>query len=474
MSIELHHLTIAELGKGLRAGEFSSLELTEALLTRIDTFEPKLNAFRIVCHERARASAQAADIELGAGVDRGPLHGIPYVAKDLYDVAGLPTSAGSKLLEDATAADDCEVVTRLTRAGMVLLGKTNTVQFAYGGAGINHDHGTPHNPWHPVPHLPGGSSSGTGVAVAAGFAPMGLGSDTGGSVRIPAALNGITGLKTTVGRISRAGVFPLSWTLDSVGPLARDVLDCATTYQAILGPHSADSSTVNHASHDALSSIKAGVSGMRLAFAEGLLFDAVDASVERAVRDTAHTFTGLGAHLSSLDFPQAQTALDVNPGGVITAAEAYTLYRELVDGHFDELDPIVAHRIAKGAQVSAAEYLSSLRAIEALRITTVEALDGVDALLCPAVMIPAQPVAQTDASNERYSEVNLKCLRNTLVGNILNLSALSVPCGFSPDGLPIGLMIYTRPFDEARLLRIGHAFQQATDWHRQAPDLSRI
>ena len=215
MQEPIHYRTIVELGRAIRAGELTSAAIASHFLDRIDALEPRLGAFTATCRDRALAQARAADAQLAAGIDLGPLHGVPYVAKDLYDVAGLPTTAGTRLLRDNVPDHDCTVIRKLTRAGMVLLGKTITVQFAYGGAGINTDQGTPHNPWHPEPHLPGGSSSGTGVAVAAGLAPMGLGSDTGGSVRIPASMCGITGLKTTVGRVSRAGIYPLSWSLDN-------------------------------------------------------------------------------------------------------------------------------------------------------------------------------------------------------------------------------------------------------------------
>ena len=206
-------------GRDLRTGGLSPVELVERFLDRISALDPTLNAFRLVCPERALTQARAAEAALKAGLSSGPLHGIPYAAKDLFDAQGLPTTAGCRLLADNIAVEDSVAIRRLTQAGMILLGKTNTVQFAYSGIGINHDHGTPHNPWHRVHHVPGGSSSGSGVAVAAGLVPMALGSDTGGSVRIPASLCGTTGLKTTVGRVSRAGVYPLSWSLDSVGPL---------------------------------------------------------------------------------------------------------------------------------------------------------------------------------------------------------------------------------------------------------------
>src|SRR5262249_32730709 len=208
--------SITALAAAIRGGRLSPVPLTERLLARIDALHPRLHAFSAVSRQRALAEARAAESALKGGQDLGPLHGIPYAAKDLYDVRGLPTTAGTRLLAKNVAQADCTVVAKLAAAGMVLAGKTYTVQFAFGGVGVHHDQGTPHNPWHRGPHAPGGSSSGTAVAVAAGLVPMALGSDTGGSVRIPAALCGIVGLKTTVGRISRAGVYPLSWSLDSV------------------------------------------------------------------------------------------------------------------------------------------------------------------------------------------------------------------------------------------------------------------
>src|SRR5215813_10954144 len=217
----LHWLTISELSQRIRQGTLSPVELTEHMLSRLETLDDPLHAFKLVARERALAQAQAAELALQAGQDVGPLHGIPYAAKDLFNVKGLPTTAGSNFLEGNIAAADATVIRRLAQAGMIFLGKTHTVQFAYGGVGINHHHGTPHNPWHAVPHAPGGSSSGSGVAVAAGLVPMALGSDTGGSVRIPSSLCGTVGLKTTVGQISRAGVFPLSWTLDSFSGRCR-------------------------------------------------------------------------------------------------------------------------------------------------------------------------------------------------------------------------------------------------------------
>ena len=226
----LPYETITSLSARIRAGELSPVACAEELLRRIAVLDGRLRSFIRVMPERALAQARAAESALQSGADPGPLHGIPFAAKDLFDVKGVPTTAGTRLLAGNVAGQDCTVVRKLTAAGTVLLGKTYTVQFAYGAAGVNHDQGTPHNPWHAVPHAPGGSSSGSAVAVAAGLVPMALGTDTGGSVRVPAALCGIVGLKTTVGRVSRAGVYPLCWTLDSVGPITRCVEDAALVY----------------------------------------------------------------------------------------------------------------------------------------------------------------------------------------------------------------------------------------------------
>jgi len=471
MQPPIHYCTIAELGRAIRAGALTAVAVTEHFLDRIDALEPHLRAFTVVCRDRALAQARAADAQLGAGIDLGPLHGIPYVAKDLYDVAGLPTTAGTRLLADNVPEADCTVVDRLTRAGMVLLGKTITVQFAFGGAGINTDQGTPHNPWHRDPHLPGGSSSGTGVAVAVGMAPMGLGSDTGGSVRIPASMCGVTGLKTTVGRISRAGVYPLSVSLDSVGPLTRDVTDAAIVYEAMQGHDPADSTTRGQTPHDVTKGIDRGVSGLTLGVPRAVFWEDCDAEVERRVREAIAQVESLGAKVVDIEFEPAEAARRLNPRGLVIAAEAYNVNRRLVDSSIEELDPIVAFRIVQGRDIPAHEYLATVQAWEALRADTVQAFDGIDGLLCPTVMVPPVPVADALASTETYAERNLQTLRNTAIGNILGLCGLSVPCGFTTRGLPVGLMIYGKPFDEAPVLRVGHAYQRSTDWHQRHPAL---
>jgi aspartyl-tRNA(Asn)/glutamyl-tRNA(Gln) amidotransferase subunit A len=470
--LPLHYQPITELADRIRKGEITSTQLTENLLGRIDSLDGQLNAFKLLCPEQALEQARAADHKLSNGNDLDVLHGIPYAAKDLFDVKGLPTAAGSKLLENHTAAEDSRTIHSLSEAGMILAGKTNTVQFAFSGIGINHDHGTPHNPWSQTHHIPGGSSSGSAVAVAAGLIPMALGTDTGGSVRIPAALCGTVGLKTTVGRISRAGVYPLSWTLDSVGVFSRSVEDAALVYQTLQGADVNDESTVGVAPHDVLKELKGGVKGLRLAFAESVFWDDVHPEVAKAVRECGKAFKELGADVSSIDFTEAQEAYELNPGGAIIASEGYTLNKKWLEEHFDELDPVVAQRMIKGKEISADQYLQTSYKAGQLRGKAGNTLKDIDALLVPTTPDPAKPVAEIETDMDTYLAHNIRYLRNTSIGSILNFCGLSLPCGFTASGMPIGLLIYGKPFREDVILRAGYAFQQTSDWHRQTPDLS--
>jgi aspartyl-tRNA(Asn)/glutamyl-tRNA(Gln) amidotransferase subunit A len=470
-NVSVEFLTIAALAEQLRAGALSPVELAEATLERIAALDKRLHAFIAVTAERALAEARAAELLLRGGHDLGSLHGIPYAVKDLYDVVGQPTTAGTRLLGGNVARQDCASVRRLAAAGMVLVGKTHTVQFAFGGVGINHDHGTPHNPWHPTPHAPGGSSSGSGVAVGAGLVPVALGSDTGGSVRIPAALCATVGLKTTVGRISRAGVYPLSWTLDSVGPLSRTVEDAALVYEALQGPDAADETTLGIAPDEVLRALKKGVKGLRLAFGETVFFDDVTTEIDAAVREAGRVLRGLGAQVEGVAVPEVAEAVSEQRRAAAIAAEALAVNGRLLDEHPDALDPVVFQRMKGGRQLSATDYFLVLRQWAALRTRVIHTLADVDALLVPATMIPPRPLAAIDASLETYNDANGRYLRNTAVGNLLNLCAVTLPCGMTRDGLPIGLMIYAKPFDEVTALRVAFAYEQATEWHGRRPDL---
>jgi len=468
----IHYQTITELADSIRNGDMTSTRLTEKLLGRISMLDGELNAFKLLCPEQALENARAADQATNRGQDTGLLHGIPYAAKDLFDVKGLPTAAGSKLLEKNIAAEDSRAIQRLATAGMILTGKTNTVQFAFSGIGINNDHGTPHNPWHRSHYIPGGSSSGSAVAVAAGMVPMALGTDTGGSVRVPASLCGTVGLKTTVGRISRAGVYPLSWSLDSVGVFSRSVEDAALVYQHLQGTDVNDEITVGLATQDVVSTLKRGVSGLRLAFAESVFWEDLYPEVAQAVRACGDVFEELGARVGSIDFIEARQARELNPGGVIIASEGYMLNQNWLEAHFDELDPLVAHRMIKGKDISAGQYLQTNYAARQLRAQAGRTLEDIDALLVPTNPVPAKPVAEIDTTMDEYLAHNMHYLRNTSIGNILNFCGVSVPCGFTGSGMPIGLLIYGKPFREDVILRAGYAYQQATDWHRQPPDLT--
>jgi aspartyl-tRNA(Asn)/glutamyl-tRNA(Gln) amidotransferase subunit A len=301
---------------------------------------------------------------------------------------------------------------------------------------------------------------------------MALGSDTGGSVRVPAALCGTVGLKTTVGRISRAGVYPLSWTLDSVGPLTRTVEDAALVHQVLQGPDPDDETTAGVAARDVLATLKSGVKGLRLAFGETVFFDDVAPEIAAAVREAGRVLRGLGAHVESIAVPEAAEALGEQRRSQAHAAEALAVNGRLVDQHFDALDPVVSHRMLTGRALSATDYFSVLRQWASLRARVARTLADVDAVLVPVTQIPPRPVAELDASLEAYGDANGRYLRNTALGNILNLCAVALPCGFTTDGLPLGLMIYAKPFDEASALRVAWAYEQATDWHRRRPDLT--
>ena len=465
----LHYQTIETLAPRLQSGELSPVTLTENLLARIDALNPQLNAFRLVTAERALAAAQAAELQIKAGQYLGPLHGIPYVTKDLFDVAGLPTTAGSKTREQTFADTDSTVTRKLAQSGMVLLGKTNTVEFAFGSVGINHSHGTPHNPWQQTHHNPGGSSSGSAVAVATGMAPFGTGSDTACSVRTPAALCGIVGLKTTVGRISRKGVYPLSHTLDSIGPLTRSVHDAALLCQVLQGADAADPATLNHAPIDVLRSLRAGVRGLRVAFAETAFFDELDPEVEQAVRACGQVFSDLGAQVSAIDYPEAAQSLAIPLSLSMVEGMAYN--RVALDQHFEQLDPIVGKRLQLGRNISAPDYAAALLEMHRLRASQRATLRDVDVILAPTCMQPALPVSIIDADMDRYMHYARVYMRNCLIGNLLDLCAVSIPCGLTKQGLPIGLMIYAKPFQEAMTLRAAYAYEQATTHSAQHPPL---
>jgi len=467
----IHYLTISDLTRRYRDHSLSPVEVTRHLLGRIQKFDPRLKSFLQLTPERALEEARQAEQAWLKRDDPGPLCGVPYAVKDLFDVQGVPTTAGTRLRNNTVARSDSWALQRLTRAGMVLLGKTQTVQFAYGGVGINHEQGTPHNPWKQSPHVPGGSSSGSAVAVASGLVPAALGTDTGGSVRIPASLCGLVGLKTTVGRVGRSGVYPLSPRLDSIGPLTRSVEDAALIGRALQGIDPGDETTRRVPAADWLVGLTPDLAGLRLGLVENVFFDQADPEVEASVRESRTIFRSAGAVVESLNLPEAAEIIQNPHTPLVTAAEACVVNNDFLERHFDELDPVIAQRLIKGRQLSAVDYLSTWKQWHLLRERVRQRLQGFDALIVPTTPLPAAPLEVVDRSLESYYAYNARYLRNTFIGNVLNFCAVSLPCGFTRRGLPIGLMIYAQPFKEALALRLAYAYEQATDWHRRRPEL---
>jgi aspartyl-tRNA(Asn)/glutamyl-tRNA(Gln) amidotransferase subunit A len=462
--------TISDLAGAFASRKLSPVDYTTRLLGRIEALDPTLTSFVGLTPERALAEATAAEAAIARGSAPGPLAGVPYAAKDIFDVAGEATRAGTRLLAGNIAEEDCTVVRRLREAGMVLLGKTHTVQFAATIVGINHELGTPHNPWHQTPHVPGGSSSGSAVAVAAGLAPMALASDTGGSVRAPAALCGTVGLKTTLGRVSRAGVTPLSPTYDSVGPLTRSVEDAALVYQAMNGPDPGDDTTRNIERHDVLGDLKGGLAGLHLAFADGVCFDKLDPQVEAAVLASGDVFRDLGAEVEHRPIPEFDEAHALPDRFAVMNAEAYAANQQFLEEQAEALDPVVLW-MAKGKDIEESDCRAALETLADLKARLMETLRPVDAVLVPTTPIPARPVEEVDAEHgafvARYGRI-------THFANLFGLCAVSLPCGFTDEGLPIGLMITAKPFQEDMALRVAQAYEQATDWHRRHPELRWI
>lgn len=466
-SIPIYYRSISDLNRMIRSKSISPVELIKIFIERIESLNSIYQAYCYTCMETAMQQARVSETAIYKGYDLGIFHGIPYAAKDLYDVEGIPTTGGSHLLSKNIAKRDATVINKLKRSGMILLGKTKTVQFAYGGVGINHDQGTPLNPWKKDPYVAGGSSSGSGVSVSTGLCTMALGTDTGGSIRIPAALCGVTGFKATAGRISRAGIYPLSSSMDSFGPLTRYVEDAALVYECLQGEDRRDLSTYNHPKIDVLKNLKKGIKGFRLAFANMVFWDDIHPDIEKKVRSTESVFRELGANVEEIDFRVAQEARNINSKSQVISAEACSVNEKWLQYHYDQLDPIVSNRMIAGKKILATEYIQSVEKWKELQKKAVDALDQIDALLVPTTCIPAMPINKIDKDLETYFNYNTLYLRNTTIGNILNLCAVSVPCGFTNDGLPIGLMIYGKPYQEDLVLRIGYAFQKITNWHER-------
>jgi aspartyl-tRNA(Asn)/glutamyl-tRNA(Gln) amidotransferase subunit A len=459
-----HDLTLApvhQLAREIQQRKLSPVELVDAFLARIQAYEPRLHAFTEVFAQDARLAAQAADAAIRSGHSVGPLHGVPIALKDLIELEGKVVTGGCEAWKARKATRTATLARRLIAQGMIVLGKTHTVEFAMGGWGTNTRRGTPWNPWDAErARTPGGSSSGSGVSVAAGLAPWAVGTDTGGSVRLPASWCGITSLKTTIGRVSTYGVLPLSPTLDTPGPMTRNVEDAALLYAAMQGADPLDPITRGLPYTDPLPTLKRGIRGLRLARMPEAERQFSSADVLAAYDRSLAELDKLGAEIVSLQLPFAFA--DVAADNLrIMAAESYALYHELIDDENAPLDPHVRPRIAAGRDISARQYIEALRMRDTMKQQFAAAMQGIDALLTPTTMTTAMPVDEVDQGKAPA--------HYTRFANYLDLTALALPNGADARGLPTSLQIVCRGGDEATALRIGWALQDATDWHLRRP-----
>ncbi len=455
------YATATELSAAFAARAASPVDVVDALLARIRRRDPSLHAYVDVYAEDARLAAEAADRAIRSGHRLGHLHGVPIALKDLVDLEGRVTTGGSKVWEKRVSPVTATLARRAIAAGMIVLGKTHTVEFAMGGWGTNTHMGSPRNPWDLSTHrTPGGSSSGSGVAVAAGLATTAIGTDTGGSVRIPAAWCGIVGLKVTVGRISTHGVLPLSTTLDTPGPLVRSVEDAALLLTALQGPDPEDPSTLALPPTDPTPTLRRGVAGLRLAVLPEAEHAGVDAEVLDAYTASVEALAKLGASIVKIALPNHFSDYAAATGRII-GAEGYRFVGDLVDDATLPVDPHVRPRIQLGRGVSARDYLLALDQCREHRRAFARAMDGVDALLTPTTLTPPIPVDQVDQSTTPA--------HFTRPGNYLGLCGLALPNGATKAGLPTSLQILCRGGDESLALRIGWAYEQAEPWRLRRP-----
>jgi aspartyl-tRNA(Asn)/glutamyl-tRNA(Gln) amidotransferase subunit A len=455
-------LGAAELARAIASRRLSPVDVIDALLARIARLEPKLHAFVEVYQANARLAAEAADKAIRSGHAVGPLHGVPVALKDLIDLEGQITTGGSASQRQRRSAVTATIAKRMIAQGLIVLGKTHTVEFAMGGWGTNQHMGTPWNPWDAAtPRTPGGSSSGSGVAVAARMAPWAIGTDTGGSVRLPASFCGLAGLKVTVGRISAYGIIPLSSTLDTPGPMARSVQDTALLYNVLQGPDPLDATTRGIAADDPRPSLGRGVRGLRVARMPKAEREGVTPDMLAAYDQSLDCLARLGAEVVDLALPFRFA--DLVAAQAITQAESYYFNGHLAADPAAPLDDAVRKRVMAGATISANEYLRTKRLQQELKQQLYAAMDGIDALLTPTTETPAMPLAEVD--QEQIPS------RFTRFGNLLELCALALPNGFTAGGLPLSLQVVCRGYDEAMALRVGQAYQQATDWHLRLPPI---
>jgi aspartyl-tRNA(Asn)/glutamyl-tRNA(Gln) amidotransferase subunit A len=467
MSIEPALMSLTSIAKAIAEKQFSSREVTQSCLARIDQWQPRLNAFVAIEAEAALAAADAADAALAKGERRGGLHGVPLAHKDMYYEAGKVVTCGSKIRRDFVATTTSTALQRLKDAGTVRLGSLQMAEFAYGPTGHNAHFGPVHNPWH-VDHVTGGSSSGSGAAVAARLTFAALGSDTGGSVRMPAHFCGVTGLKTTVGRVSRAGAMPLSQSLDTVGPLAQTAQDCALLLGLMAGADPEDPTASAGPVPDYMAATLAPIKGLTVGVPANFYVDDLDAEVARVLDETVAVLKREGATIVQVELPDQRQLASASQ--LVLAVEAAAFHKRWMIERPQDYGPQVRMRLENGLSVPAVTYLEAMRWRGQALAAHAAATAKVDAVIAPVSPVPAPTIAESDVGNAPDAEAVIQRLtRFTRPVNYLGLPSLAIPSGFTRSGLPVGLQLIGRSFDEATLLRIGAAFQRATDFHDRVP-----
>lgn len=453
--------SIVELGPRLRRKEVSPVELTRGCLERIEKLNPVLNAFITVTVESALAEARAGETEISHGKWRGPLHGIPVALKDLIDTAGTRTTAASAVFEHRVPTEDAEVVRRLRQAGAVILGKNNLHEFAYGGSSLVSFFGDVHNPWD-TRHIAGGSSGGSAAAIAAGLCYAAIGTDTAGSIREPAALCGCVGIKPTYGRVSGRGVIPLSWSLDHVGPLAATVGDAAVVLQAVAGYDPLDVGSADVPVSDYVSGLSEVTKSLRIGVPRSYFFDDLDDEVRAAVEQALFVIGTLVLDVRDL-------RIEVTSDRTVQAAESFAYHAGNVARTPELYQAETLRRIRSGEKISAGEYIQRRREMDCERRRARDFFADVDLLVTPTMPIPAPSIADLKRDPDALRPTELKLLRNTRPFNVWGLPAVSVPCGFTKSGLPTGLQIAGPHWREDLVLRLAHAYEEATEWHGRRP-----
>ena len=458
-------LSLRDVAQRLRSKKVSPVEVTQACLDRIQAVEDKLTAFVLLTADAAMEAARQAEREIAAGQWKGELHGVPVALKDLYDIKGLPTTSSSKVRANYVAADDSACTTRLQQAGAVIVGKTHTHEFAYGISTP-----TTRNPWN-IEHMPGGSSGGSAAVLAARGCYMGMGSDTGGSIRIPASVCGTVGLKPTYGRVSRYGVTSLSWSLDHVGPLTRTVADAAVCLSALAGHDPRDPGSADEPVTDYAAALDKGVKGLRLGVPMNYYFDHLDPELEALVRAAIDRLRTEGVKIRDIEIPLADQIMAVEFGLCLPEASAY--HMEMLRDRPNDYQEDVRLLLEAGEMVPATRYIQALRVRQVMKDAWRRLFDQVDAVIAPAVASPATKVGQKTVTWSDGTEEPITPLfvRLSAPANVTGLPAMAVPCGFTQAGLPVGFQVIGRPFDEMTVIRIGDAYQRMTDWHTRAPAL---